>query len=182
MSCDVVVVLQHQMDVPSALDSARTSAAISSSQSGSRDGMNGIEAQAVEAIFVQPVQRVVGEEPATCGRRKSIAGPHGVRRLAEELRRVERQIVPVRPEVVVDDVEEHHQAEPVRGVDQRLQIRRACRSAFGRERQNAVVAPVARAGKSAIGISSIAVTPRSASRGNSPLTPAKPPRNPTCSS
>ena len=67
--------------------------------------------------------------------------------LAEELRRIAREIVPVRPEVVVDDVEEDHQPVVVRGVDQRLEIVGRAVGAIRRERQHAVIAPVARAGK-----------------------------------
>ena len=67
--------------------------------------------------------------------------------VAEEARRIGGEIVPVRPEVVVDDVEEDHQAEAVRGVDQRLQLVRRAVGGVGREGQHAVIAPVALAGE-----------------------------------
>ena len=80
----------------------------------------------------------------TSGWRKSMAAPHGVCDVgAEEARRIGGEIVPVRPEVVVDDVEEDHQAEAVRGVDQGLQIVGRAIGGVGREGQHAVVAPVA---------------------------------------
>ena len=49
--------------------------------------------------------------------------------------------------MIIDDVEKNHQAVTVRGIDQRLKIVGRAVAAFGRERQRAVVAPVARAGK-----------------------------------
>ena len=41
---------------------------------------------------------------------------------AKHLRSVERQIIAVRSEMIVDDVEKNHQAVAVRCVDQRLQF------------------------------------------------------------
>ena len=67
--------------------------------------------------------------------------------MREELRRIAAEIIPFRPEVVVDDVEKHHQAALVRGVDQRLEIFRPAIGAVRREEQHAVVAPVPAAGK-----------------------------------
>jgi hypothetical protein len=49
--------------------------------------------------------------------------------------------------VIVDDVEKHHQAVTVRGIDERAQIVGAAVAALGREQQSAVVTPVAAAGK-----------------------------------
>ena len=56
-------------------------------------------------------------------------------------------IVPVRPEVIVDHVEEHHEAAVVSGIDQALQ---ALRPAVDRVRgieQHAVITPAAIAGE-----------------------------------
>ena len=81
-------------------------------------------------------------------RRKSIAGPHGVATSSRKhLRRIERQIISVGAEMIVDDVEKNHQPEAVRGVDQRLEIVGRAVAAVRRKRQHAVVAPIARAGK-----------------------------------
>jgi hypothetical protein len=58
------------------------------------------------------------------------------------------QVVALRAEVVVDDVEQHHQPAGVGGVDQRLEVLRAGRSGCpARTAEHAVVAPVARAGE-----------------------------------
>ena len=69
------------------------------------------------------------------------------RRLAlgvEELRRVALQVVALRSEVVVDDVEQHREPARVRRVDQRASGPRARRTTRrGANRQHAVVAPVA---------------------------------------
>ena len=112
------------------------------------DRVHGVEAQAVEAIFVEPVERVVEEEvahlrPLEVDRRR----PTACAAFAEKRLRIRVQIIAVRAEVVVDDVEKHHQAEAVRGVDQRSSVLRAAVRGVGRVRQHAVIAPVARAGK-----------------------------------
>ena len=67
--------------------------------------------------------------------------------LGEELRRVRVQVVAFGAEVVVDDVEQHHEPARVRGVDEALQILGRAVGRVGRELQHAVVAPVAAAGK-----------------------------------
>ena len=110
--------------------------------------MDGIEAQAVEAIFDEPVQRVVGEEAADFPVAKiDRRAPRRRQILAKHLGRVGMQIISVGSEMIVDDVEKDHQAVIVRGVDQRLQFVGRAVAAFRRKRQNAVVAPIARAGE-----------------------------------
>ncbi|VWC50302.1 hypothetical protein BLA6863_07811 [Burkholderia lata] len=112
------------------------------------DRVRGIDAQPVETEFVEPVQRVLDEERAGLFARK-VDGrpPRGLPVGAEERGRVARQQVAFRAEVVVDDVEEHLQIEPVRGIDERLQFLGPPVRCIGRERQHAVVAPVAHAGE-----------------------------------
>jgi hypothetical protein len=55
----------------------------------------------------------------------------------------QRQRIAVRPEVVVHDIEHHHEPERVRRVDERFQIFGPAIATVGREQQHAVVAPVA---------------------------------------
>ena len=82
----------------------------------------------------------------TARRRKSIAAPQGVLNSSvKNCGRVEREVVTLGPEVVVDHVEEDHQAEAVRLVDQRLEVVGAAVGPGRRVGQDAVVAPVARA-------------------------------------
>jgi hypothetical protein len=74
------------------------------------------------------------------------AAPHGVRsQVGEERRRHPMQIIAFGAEVVVDDVDEDHQAARMRGRDQRLQFVGRAIACIRRERQHAVVSPVARA-------------------------------------
>ena len=105
--------------------------------------MHGVEAQPVEAVLHQPVECVLDEvvahlRPAEVDRR----APGRLHVVAEEAVCVGVQIVPVRAEMVVHDVEHHHQPEPVRGVDQRLQLVRRAVRGIRRVRQHAVIAPV----------------------------------------
>src|SRR6185312_16180193 len=67
--------------------------------------------------------------------------------LGEELRRVEMEIVPLRTEMVVDDVKQDGEAARMAGVDEVLQIVGPAVAAVGREEQHAVIAPIALAGK-----------------------------------
>ncbi len=116
--------------------------------SGVADGVDGVEAQAVEAEFIEPVERVVDEEIADLGRRDiDRRTPRGVRRLVEERRGIGPEVIAFGTEVVVDDVEEDHEAQPVRRVDQRLQVVGRPIRFRRRERQHAVITPVAPSGK-----------------------------------
>ncbi len=115
------------------------------------NGMRRVEPEPVNVIFVHPVARILDEER-----------PHHVAVLAVEVdRRAPRRVVPVRDvvrterhciravrtEMVVDDVEEYGEAEPVRGVHEMTQVVRRAVAARRREQGHAVVAPVARPGK-----------------------------------
>jgi len=113
--------------------------------------MDGVQAQPVESILLDPVQRVVDEEGtheiAVRASEVQRRPPRRRLRRVEELRAVDRQVVAVRTEVVVDDVQDHHQPERVRGIDKTLQVVRTAVRRVGRKRQHAVVPPVARAGE-----------------------------------
>jgi hypothetical protein len=113
--------------------------------------VDGVHSQAVEAELLDPVERVVHEEVAHRARTlpvevdgrapgRSVLG-------VEELGAVAVQVVAFGAEVVVDHVDQHHQPQAVRRVDQRLQLVGRAVGGIGREMQNAVVAPVALARK-----------------------------------
>jgi len=61
----------------------------------------------------------------------------------EKLRRVRVQVIAFRAEMVIDHVEQHHEAAPMGRVHESLQIVRRPVTSIGGERQYAVVAPVA---------------------------------------
>ncbi len=109
------------------------------------DGVHGVEAQAVQVILVEPVQRVVHDE-----RPRDLAPglvevegvpPRRLVRPAEERRRVAVQVVSLGPEVVVDDVEKDREASGVTGFHQPLERLGPSVAGVRRERQDAVVAP-----------------------------------------
>jgi hypothetical protein len=148
----VGVVLQNQMHLPRVADCSPHALRQLSQDVGCgivRDRMHRIQAQAVEVIFLQPVQRVLDEEFTHRGAVRPVEvdrrAPGGVVLLAEEIFRVGVQVVSFRPEVVVDHVQQHHQAARVGGLDQRFQFLRPAVAAIRREWQHAVVTPVARA-------------------------------------
>src|SRR6185312_4065154 len=89
------------------------------------DGVHRVESEAVEMIFLQPVERVVDEKVAyraapraleVHGRAPGSRVPSG-----EELRRVQMKEVALGPEVVVDHVEHHCDAVGVCRAYQRLE-------------------------------------------------------------
>src|SRR4051794_27898457 len=87
------------------------------------DRMHRIEPQAVEAIFFQPIKRILYEE-ASDDRVAKIdrSTPGRMRLLLKEARGVSIEIVTFWSEVVVDHVLNHHQAQVMGVVDQRLQL------------------------------------------------------------
>ncbi len=112
------------------------------------NGMHRIQAQAVEAVFVQPHQRAIDEEiPHLAPAKVDGIAPGRVLVVAEEGAGIAPQVVAVGPEVVIDNVEKHHQPVAMGGVDQLLELFRRAVGGFGRVRQNPVVAPIAIAGK-----------------------------------
>ena len=115
------------------------------------DGVHRIQPESIEVKFLEPVERVVNEEVAHRARVRTIevdaGAPRRVMAVREELRCVEVQIIAFGPEMVIDDVEQHHQAARVRGGHQRLEILGRAVGGIGREGKHAVVPPAPRARK-----------------------------------
>ena len=113
--------------------------------------MDRVHAQSVKIEFLDPVQGVVNEEVA---HRSGIGAvvvdgraPGRLVRRVEKMRAAGVQVVALRPEVVVHHVNEHHQPEPVGGVDQGLEFVGRAVAGVGREGEHPVIAPVAPARK-----------------------------------
>src|SRR5271156_5820681 len=69
---------------------------------GMRNRMDGVEAQSIEAKFVQPVERIFGKvSPHLRAAEVNDVTPGGVRALLEKMRRVMREEAAFRPEVLV---------------------------------------------------------------------------------
>src|SRR3546814_11658015 len=83
------------------------------------DRVHRVEAQAVQAIFVQPVQRVVNEElayrPAPEVDRRA---PRCMAIFGEVIRYAGMEVIAVSSEVDVDDIDEDHQTASVSRVAQ----------------------------------------------------------------
>ncbi|CAJ5431243.1 Uncharacterised protein [Burkholderia pseudomallei] len=144
----VAFVFEHEMHVARVARVGAHAAGEAGEPRVVADRVRGVDPQSVEPVFVEPVQRVLEKERARL-RAREIDGrpPCGIAVAAEERGRVAGQQVAVGAEVVVDDVEQHLKPEPVRGIDERLQRVGRPVGCVGRERQHAVVAPVARAGE-----------------------------------
>ena len=110
--------------------------------------VDGVEPQTVETKFLQPIEHIVDEELT---HRLALEGDGAAPRRAalriEEVRRVEMEIIPLRPEMIIDDVEHDHEPALVSRIDQTLQTVRAAISRVRRIEQHAVIAPAAIAGE-----------------------------------
>src|SRR6266498_1370347 len=109
--------------------------------------MHRVEAKAVETIVLEPMQRVADGEGADLW--NAIVDGMSPRRVSagEECRRIAVEVVTLRAEMVVDDVEENHEPARMRFVDQRPQIVGPTIGAVGRIEQDAVITPISAACK-----------------------------------
>src|SRR5215471_2211075 len=109
------------------------------------DGMNSVEPQAVEMIALEPVEGIVDREGAHLW--NVIIDSMAPRRMGrrEERWRVKVEKVTFWAEMIVDDVEKHHQPASMRLVDQHPQIVRPPIGAIRRIEQDPVVTPISAA-------------------------------------
>ncbi len=109
----------------------------------SQDMVDRVQPQPIEAIIAQPGQRVLDRKGAHL--RYAIidrAAPWRLR-VGEEARRIAAEKISLRPEVVIDHVEKHHQPSQMRFVDQVLEVFGPAIGAVWRVPQHAVIAPIA---------------------------------------
>jgi hypothetical protein len=121
------------------------------SRRGVVDRLGGIETQPVDVELVDPVRGVRQEELADGAGVVAVEvdGLAPLVRVAirEVVRRVRLEIVAVRAQVVVDDVQDHAQSEPVCAIHEGPQIVGRAVEPTRREEIDAVVAPPESAGK-----------------------------------
>ena len=114
----------------------------------SKIGVHGIQAEAVEVELLEPhpdvVQHVVAHRVAAVAVVIDRGAPRGLVPIVEVSAEL-AQVVPLRAEVVVDDVEIDRQPLGMAGVDQPMQALRAAVAVLRRVGEHAVVSPVARA-------------------------------------
>ncbi len=115
---------------------------------GVGDGVRRVEPEAVDVKFRPPVNGVLDKKiPHRLELEIESVAPGRLVRRVEIIAAVTAEIIPVRPEMVVDHVENHRQAAPVRGVDQRPQVVRRAVNPRRRVEQHPVVTPVSFPGK-----------------------------------
>ena len=90
------------------------------------DGVDSVEAQAVEVKRAQKIERAVDDKAPDLGPREIDRLPPGRVRAAREVGAQRAQVTAGGAEVVVDDVEEDAQPQPVRRVDKARQSPGAC--------------------------------------------------------
>ena len=114
------------------------------------DAVHGVEPQAVEVILRHPVSGIVDDVPphvVAAGIVVVERRPPRCLVLLGEIGPEERKVVPLRADVIVDDVENDREPFRVCGVDELLQPRRSTVRVLDRVQRHAVVAPVARSGE-----------------------------------
>jgi len=150
----VVVVFEHQVHRTPGFDSGPHALGELGQKRPRRivgDLVDRVQPQTVETVFVQPIAGILHEELADVRVANTVeVDPRSPRRLVpigEKRLGVGAQVVPLGPEVIVDDVEQHAQAACVRCIDEGLQLvgRPVC--VLRCEQKHAVVSPVARAGR-----------------------------------
>lgn len=115
------------------------------------DALRGVQAQAIEVDVAYPVAGVLRDELAHA--RAAVAvevdrlSPVVLIAVGEVVRTEAAEIIAVRPEVVVDHVQDHRQPDRVGGIDQALEGIVVAVAVEGRIRAHAVVAPVPASGK-----------------------------------
>ncbi len=110
------------------------------------DRVYGVQAEPVDVILGDPVERVVDHVAAYLVAVGAVVVDGAPPRRAVATREVRAEvgeIVPLGSEVVVDDVQDDGEAAPVRGVDEPLESLGAAVARLGRVEGHAVVAPVA---------------------------------------
>ena len=78
------------------------------------NGVDGVKAQSIELVLLEPIKCVVDEEiahrPAFGSGEIDSGAPRGMVALGEEIGRNRRQVIPLRAEVIVNDVEQDGEA------------------------------------------------------------------------
>ena len=96
--------------------------------------------------LLEPVKRVVNEEfadvPAVLIIEIDGVPPGCEMAFREERARISREVISRRSEVIVDDIDEHHETKPMGAIDQALELIAARRRRIGRKGQHAVISPV----------------------------------------
>ena len=125
----VVVVFENDVGVPNAPRSFAHPRGELGDKVGRRivdDAIHGVEAQAVEPVLLQPVQRVVDEKVAHRSAVLSVhidrGAPRSLMTRVEKRRRIRMEVVAFRAEVVVNDIEQHHERARMRGIDEALEV------------------------------------------------------------
>ena len=145
----VVIVLEHKMNVAAdggphgtgELDQKMSLARI-------HDRVHGIEAQSVKPKLLEPVESIGDVERTHLGPAKADRLPPRCPEIrSKEFGCIAAESVSRRAEVIVNDIEEYHQAVTMGGVHQGLELVRRAVAPVRGEGENAVVAPVSPARK-----------------------------------
>ncbi|MNH06316.1 hypothetical protein D3C79_656780 [compost metagenome] len=140
----IVLIFNCQPDVSTRRDAPTHTLAECMEKIRIINGVHRIQAQAVEAVVVQPHQCIFDKEVTHLAATKvDRRAPRDTPLLMKERACIVMEVIAVRAEVVVDHVQQYHQAMPVRLVNQLAQLVRGAIAVLRGEWQHAVIAPVA---------------------------------------
>src|SRR5208282_1067760 len=150
VTCLVVLVFQDEVDVTIRLDGAPDCIGQFREDVGRRvvnDRVNGVQTQSVEMIFGQPIEGIMDKEVPDDLAFRAIevdaVAPGSTVPIGKELWRVRTEIISFRAKMVVDNIQQNHHSAVMGASDKLFEIFGAAVSAIGREREDAVVTPVA---------------------------------------
>ena len=144
---NIVLVFQDEMDGPR--EPRANAGGEFVEQIGPRiilDGVDGVEAKPVQMKLLDPIFGVLDEEVAHGARVRPIKldgiAPGRFVPAGEEIGRVEREEIPFRTEVVVNDVQQHCDPALVRRLDEGLEVFRSSVACVRSVRKGSVIAPI----------------------------------------
>ena len=131
-----------------------------------RNSVHRVEPQSIEMVFFQPIKRVVNEKVSDCPALRPIKidrlSPRGAVAVGEKLRRIQLKIISFGPKVVVDHVKKDHETLRVGRLQKCFKSSGRPYELSGAYGRTPSYPQLRFPGKSASGMSSRAVIPKSA--------------------
>src|SRR6185437_14070756 len=147
--CDTLLVLQYQMDTAILYRGVNAFCNLVQDvvTAGINHGVRSVESQAIDVKLARPIHRILHNELAYLAVVRPIKvqtwPPCGFVCFAENLREVSRNVIAFGTKVVIDDVENHHDAARMRSIDECFQVLRPPISCIRRIELHTVIPPAA---------------------------------------
>src|SRR4051812_30243308 len=122
-ACAVVTVFEYEMNMSASGFGKLTRGNAEFVQHGllarnRHDVVGGVQPKTVEAVVAQPAKRILDGKGAYLRHAIVDGAAPGRMRIGEKARRIAAEVIPFGTEMIVDDVEKHHQSAKVGFVDE----------------------------------------------------------------